>query len=308
MNDNQILMNDNKQSFYFVFSSPIDIVYQLFVDNVRLYLPGCKIIGQKYSKFLDFQGNEITVEITTNSSKAYIYTFKVENVINLSYFKSFTHKSIVNPVDCSDFLHSFYFFWNSTDKTTIFKFICQQTDNVHENIMSNHFLDNKDKICLNIENSISEIIKNREENESISIEKNIEEVWEFISDLNNQKFFFNFNENNRINVIDNDKIEIFNYDKSVKNVYFAKRRNENKYRKYLDLELIESNVSIPNQKMVYNLISINKNKTFFLLKHIILEYIPYDILMSYSSKKRKILKSIKCLLEGKKYEIDDEDD
>jgi len=30
--------------------------------------------------------------------------------------------------------------------------------------------------------------------------------------------------------------------------------------------------------------------------------------MSYSSKKRKILKSIKCLLEGKEYEIDDEDD
>ena len=308
MNDNQILMNDNKQSFYFIFSSPIDIVYHIFVDNIRLYLPGCRIIGQKYSTFLDFQGNEITVEITTNSSKTYIYTFKVENVINLSHFKSFTHKSINNPVSCSDFLQVFEFYWNSTDKTTIFKFICQQMDNVHENIMSNHFLDNKDKICLNIENSISEMIKNREENESISIEKNIEEVWEFISNLNNQKFFFNFNENNKINVLDNDKIEIFNYDKSVKNVYFVKRRNENKYRKYLDLELIESNVSIPNQKMVYNLISINKNKTFFLLKHIILEYIPYDILMSYSSKKRKILKSIKCLLEGKEYEIDDEDD
>ena len=308
MSDSQILMNENKQSFYFIFSSPIDIVYNIFIDNIRLYLPGCKIIEQKYSAFLDFQGNEITVEITTNSSKKYVYTFKVEKVINLPHFKTFTHKSISNPIGCSDFFHSFYFFWNSTDKTTIFKFICQQKDCFHPNIMSVHFLDNKDKICLNIENAISELIKNREENESISIEKNIEEVWEFISDLNNQKYFFNFNENNRINIINNDKIEIFNYDKSVKNIYFAKRRNENKYRKYLDLELIESNVSIPSQKMIYNLISINKNKTFFLLKHIILEYIPYDILMSYSSKKRKILKSIKCLLEGKKYEIDDEED
>ncbi len=43
------------------------------------------------------------------------YTFKVENVINLPYFKSFTHKSINNPPFFSDFKNTFNLFWNISD-------------------------------------------------------------------------------------------------------------------------------------------------------------------------------------------------
>jgi len=121
MNDIKIL-NNNKQIFYFIFSSPIDIVYQLFIDPYRLYLPGCKILNQKYSQNLDYIGNEITVEITTNSSKVYVYTFKVDKVINLPYYKSFSHKSINHPINCSDFCQTFssLFLINSLIEFSIF--------------------------------------------------------------------------------------------------------------------------------------------------------------------------------------------
>ena len=63
------------------------------------------------------------------------FNFRVDNTVNLPYFKSFTHKSLNNPPSTSDFINTYSFFWNSTDKVTIFKFIGTQDDSEHKNII-----------------------------------------------------------------------------------------------------------------------------------------------------------------------------
>ena len=50
------------------------------------------------------------------------FSFRIDNTINLPYLKMFTHRSIANPSNFSPFEHTFSFFWNSTDKVTVFKF------------------------------------------------------------------------------------------------------------------------------------------------------------------------------------------
>ena len=46
------------------------------------------------------------------------------------------------------------------------------------------------------------------------------------------------------------------------------------------------------------LVKMGENQTFLIFKHIILEFIAFDILMSYSPLKKKTLKVIKNTLEG----------
>ena len=105
----------------------------------------------------------------------------------------FTHRSIANPSNFAPFEHTFSFFWNSTDKVTVFKFTAWVKD--------------------------------------------------------------------------------------------AKEK--------------ESNVSLLGQRLEINLIRMDENQCFIIFKHIILEFIPFDVLMSYSSSKKKVLRKVKNILEGK---------
>ena len=51
--------------------------------------------------------------------------------------------------------------------------------------------------------------------------------------------------------------------------------------------------------MQIGLIKVNDNTTLIIYKHIMLDYIPYNALLSNSGNKQKILKKIKKLLENK---------
>ena len=65
-------------------------------------------------------------------------------------------------------------------------------------------------------------------------------------------------------------------------------------KKQFQCELINSTVSLPKQKVLICLVRMDENQCFVIFKHIILEYIPFDILMSYSSTKKKVLRNIVC--------------
>ena len=288
-----------KQSFYFIYHCPLEIVYKTFADTNVIKVPSLEIVSMKRPNPLDDAGNEVCIKFLIKE-RTYVYSFRIENVVDQPHFKSFTHRSISNPCDCSDFILNYSFLWNSTDKTTIFKFSGGSEDNEHINFVLNYFLDNKDIICLNLENTIINSIKNREENESISLNLNVDSVWDFISDLKNQNYFYLNQNKTKINVVDENQIEIIDLNNNVKSLFKA-TRTENKKEKIMELNLFESNVSIPHQKVILKLLKLNENKTFLIFKHIILEYIPYDILMSYSSTKKKILKNLKSVLEGKKF-------
>ena len=304
MEDQQDLYIDEKRSFYYIFHSPLDKVYNIFKTpslHCCIFFQNLSLLSMKKDTF-DESGNEIAVEL----NKKYQYKFIVENVINLPYYKSFTHKSISHPPSATDFCNTYGFYWNSTDKSTIFKFTGEQEESENPNILLNHIMENKLYMCQSVENYLMKTLKNLEENESISINRSINDTWNFITDIKNQKLLCS-NQNVTVKKVDENKIEIIdNNDKKV-STFALTKNNENEDKKQYNLELISSNDSLPKQKIEMILVKMGDNQTFLIFKHIILEFIAFDILMSYSPLKKKALKAIKSSLEGTEIKENNED-
>ena len=297
--------NNEKKSFYFIFHSPLEKVYSVFKSCDLFFsnfLDKCRVTSNSKNSTLDDIGNEISLIFDNKPELEYI--IKVESSVNLPYFKSFTHKSIKNPENFSEFSVNFSFFWNSTDKVTIFKFNSSQENKSLRNLFVELIFEKKDIMCLNIENFLINTSQCLEENESISIDKSINTVWEFFSDLNNQKYFYPFN-NITIKQKENDTIEIIDNDSKNINVFSYIKNGLNEDKKILQLELISSNMAMPKQKILISLIKMDENQTFVIFKHTILEFIPYDILMSYSSTKKKVLRNIKLIIEDQPLKLVD---
>ena len=295
MEDQPEINLDEKKSFYYIFHSPLDKVYNIFKTpslHCCIFFQNLSLISMKRDSSFDESGNEITVEF----NKKYQYKFIVENVINLPYYKSFTHKSTSHPPSVTDFVNTYGFYWNSTDKSTIFKFTGEQEESENPNILLNYIMENKLYMCQSVENYLMKTLKNLEENESISINRSINDTWNFITDIKNQKLLCS-NQNVTVKKVDDNKIEIVdNNDKSVSSFGISKNC-ENEDKKQYNLELINSTDSLPKQRIEIILVKMGENQTFLIFKHIILEFIPFDILMSYSPLKKKTLKAIKNSLE-----------
>ena len=306
MEEQQEVNIDEKRSFYYIFHSPLDKVYNIFkTPNLHccIFFQNLSLLSMKKDNTFDEAGNEITIEL----NKKYQYKFIVENVINLPYYKSFTHKSISHPPSATDFVNTYGFYWNSTDKSTIFKFTGEQEESENPNILLNYIMENKLYMCQSVENYLMKTLKNLEENESISINRSINDTWNFITDIKNQKFLCS-NQNVNVKKIDENKIEITdNNDKKV-STFAISKNSENEDKKQYNMELISSNDSLPKQRIEIILIKMVENQTFLIFKHIILEFIAFDILMSYSPLKKKALKSIKNSLEGIETKETNEDD
>ena len=296
MEDQQEINIEEKRSFYYIFHSPLDKVYNIFKTpslHCYIFVQNLSLISMKKDTSFDESGNEITVEL----NKKYQYKFIVENVINLPYYKSFTHKSTSHPPSVTDFVNTYGFYWNSTDKSTIFKFTGEQEESENPNILLNYIMENKLYMCQSVENYLMKTLKNLEENESISINRSINDTWNFITDIKNQKLLCS-NQNVTVKKVEENKIEIIdNNDKNV-STFVISKNCENEDKKHYNLELISSTDSLPKQRIEMILVKMGENQTFLIFKHIILEFIAFDILMSYSPLKKKALKTIKNSLEG----------
>jgi hypothetical protein len=285
MEEQQEVNVDEKRSFYYIFHSPLDKVYNIFKTphlHCCIFFQNLSLLSMKKDTSFDESGNEITVEL----NKKYQYKFIVENVINLPYYKSFTHKSISHPPSATDFINTYGFYWNSTDKSTIFKFTGEQEESENPNILLNHIMENKLYMCQSVENYLMKTLKNLEENESISINRSINDTWNFITDIKNQKLLCS-SQNVTVKKVDENKIEISdNNDKKV-STFAITKNSENEDKKQYNMELISSNDSLPKQRIEIILIRMGENQTFLIFKHIILEFIAFDILMSYSPLKKR---------------------
>ena len=292
-------MESKESSFFYIFRAPIEKVYNIFVSPTLLtctFFQNAKILSMKREESnLDASGNEVTI-LWNNTHQ---FTFRIDNTINLSYFKMFTHRSIANPSNFAPFVHTFSFFWNSTDKVTVFKFTAWVKDSKEKESITDYIMENKDSMCFSTENYLMTTLTNLEENESISINKSIEEVWKFIDNIQNQIYFYPNSQSITIKEVEENKISIEDEDNKTKTTFTVTKTEFNSDKKQLELELIGANVALPKQRLEINLIRMDENQCFIIFKHIILEFIPFDILMSYSSSKKKVLKRVKNSLEGK---------
>ena len=82
-------MNEIKeQSFFYIFHAPLDKVYEIFKTPdliTKTFLCDAKIKSLKRNTSLDDNGNEFSA--TWNDSS--LFTFKVESLSNLPYYKAF---------------------------------------------------------------------------------------------------------------------------------------------------------------------------------------------------------------------------
>ena len=295
MEDQQEINIEEKRSFYYIFHSPLDKVYNIFKIpslHCNIFFQNLSLISMKKDSSFDESGNEITVEL----NKKYQYKFLVDNVINLPYYKSFTHKSISHPSTTTDFINTYGFYWNSTDKSTIFKFTGEQEESENPNIILNYIMENRVYMCQSVENYLIKTLKNLEENESISINRSILDTWNFITDINNQKLLCS-NQNVTVKKQGENKLDIIDNDTKCLSTFLISKNGDNEDKKQYNLELITSTDSLPKQRIEMILVKMGENQTFLIFKHIILEFIAFDILMSYSPLKKKKLKTIKNCLE-----------
>ena len=152
-----------------------------------------------------------------------------------------------------------------------------------------------------IDEHLKNNVRNLEQNESIMVNTPIDKLWNFITQMKNIQLFVNMpnfeivNEgNNILKLVDksnNNFIRLIEREKKVE---------ESNYILYL--ESFDSLMSAPLQSMQIQLIKVNESTTLMIYKHIMLDYIPYNALLSNSGNKQKILKKIKKLMENKEKE------
>ena len=108
--------------------------------------------------------------------------------------------------------------------------------------------------------------------------------------------------NIEINYDNNEIIKIIDLNSKNEMKLTKKEILENPFGKMIiQLEMFESIIPVPKQRIEISLIKVKENLTLIEFKHIILEYIPYDVLISNSRYKQRILKKIKKLLENNEH-------
>ena len=152
-----------------------------------------------------------------------------------------------------------------------------------------------------IDEHLKNNVRNLEQNESIMVNVPIDKLWNFITQMKNIQLFVNMpnfeivNEgNNILKLVDksnNNFIRLIEREKKVEDSNYI-----------LYLESFDSLMSAPLQSMQIQLIKVNESTTLMIYKHIMLDYIPYNALLSNSGNKQKILKKIKKLMENKEKE------
>ena len=291
-------LESKESSFFFIFHAPLEKVYNIFKSAELItatFYQNADIISMKRSTTMDDNGNEFTV----HWNHKFPITFRVETIANLPYYKAFRHRSIIVPPQICPFDHTYNFFWNSTDKVTVFKFTAVIKEAMGRDSITQFIFDNKDSMCLTTENYLMTTLTNLEENESISISKPLKEVWSFLKNLENQKYFYPDPDRIKIQIIDDSTIVIEDDDNDTNSTYKITKTEESSEKKQMLMEFTEINAKeLPKQKLMIYLIKMDESQCFLIFKHIMSEFIPYDVLMSYSSQKRKILKNIKNVIEG----------
>ena len=284
----------------YVFNFPIEEVFKAFTDRelilkifpypIHLY----NILGET---FIEDEGNEISLLV--NGKERLV--LRVIKVTKSQYYYQIKVKTIQYPLDYVPFTIHMEFFWDSIKEVTIFN----GQVNIAKSAAELKFVSDLKKMNIFRVEAIDEHLKNNvrnlEQNESILVNVPIDKLWNFITQMKNIQLFVNMpnfeivNEgNNILKLVDkgnNNFIRLIEREKKVEDSNYI-----------LYLESFDSLMAAPLQSMQIQLIKVNEGTTLMIYKHIMLDYIPYNALLSNSGNKQKILKKIKKLLENKEKE------
>ena len=282
----------------YTFNFPIEEVYKAFTDRdliLKLFPYQFHLYNLLGETFIEDEGNEISIIIKGKER----LVFKIIKVTKSQNYYQIRAKTIQHPLEYVPFTIQLEFFWDTIKEATIFNGQIK----VAKTNQQLKFISDFKKMNIfpleEIDEYLKNNVKNLEQNESILVNVSIDKLWDFCKQMKNIQLFISLpnteiiNEgNNIIKLVDknNNKnfIRLIQREKKIEDWNYA-----------LFLESFDSLLNTPLQSMQIGLIKVNDNTTLIIYKHIMLDYIPYNALLSNSGNKQKILKKIKKLLENK---------
>ena len=215
---------------------------------------------------------------------------------SLNYYQ-IRAKTIQHPLEYVPFSINLEFFWDTIKEATIFN----GQINIAKTTKQLKFISDFKKMNIfpmeEIDEYLKNNVKNLEQNESILVNVSIDKLWDFCKQMKNIQLFISLPNTEIINE-GNNIIKLIDKNSNKNFIRLIQREEKIEDSNYaLFLESFDSLVNAPLQSMQIRLIKVNDNTTLIIYKHIMLDYIPYNALLSNSGNKQKILKKIKKLLE-----------
>ena len=280
----------------YTFNFPIEEVYKAFTDRdliLKLFPYQFHLYNLLGETFIEDEGNEISIIIKGKER----LVFKIIKVTKSQNYYQIRAKTIQHPLEYVPFTIQLEFFWDTIKEATIFNGQIK----VAKTNQQLKFISDFKKMNIfpleEIDEYLKNNVKNLEQNESILVNVSIDKLWDFCKQMKNIQLFISLPNTEIINE-GNNIIKLVDKNNNKNFIRLIQREEKIEDSNYaLFLESFDSLVNAPLQSMQIRLIKVNDNTTLIIYKHIMLDYIPYNALLSNSGNKQKILKKIKKLLE-----------
>ena len=272
--------------YSYIFDEEIERVYECF-RNAQL---NKGVVYNNFVSSLKFHKGENFDEENSEFSffwkKYYDIKMITENVINLQHYKTITIKSTSIDKICLQLSIVFQFFQDSVDNKTVFLFEVKYEDEFFSDLIKNEIkAEDLNQICLNVEKYLNNIVRGIEINNSIVINYTFDGVWNVISSPKN---FFGITNKDLTVKMEEDDITMnptSTIYETVENKLnpIIKLRTETIYitTNYAKVVLLSlDKLVLPKQKMIFSLIKLDNEKSFFTLNIKLNEPVQHQVYLS----------------------------
>jgi hypothetical protein len=209
----------------YIYNFPIEEVFKAFTNKellLKLFDYNIHILNSLRDTFIDDEGNELTLIINGK----YTIILKITKVIKTKNYYQIKAKTIQHPLEFIPFTINFELFWDSIKDITIFNGQINISKSSSQEKIISTFKQKKIFPTEEIDEYLKNTVKNLEQDESILVDVNIDDFWNFIIQLENIKLFLNMPNteitkegNNVIKVVDknnNNIIRLIEREKKLK--------------------------------------------------------------------------------------------
>lgn len=280
----------------FVYEYPINRVYEAFRDmEVHKEILKDFLQDMKFPNGKHFSDKGIKFSFTwKNIFKLNCEIVESINELNFKYYKH--HITCVWPIYLKYFLH-WYFYWDSVDETTLLVVEFEMHDSSLRNVIDEN-LNFEEQIIIykKFEEYLQINTKGLEQTESILINKNVNHIWEIITNWN---LFLKISPllgeyakfcGNQLHVGTKFKL----LEKNNENYFQVKKiiMNENEDREY-HLECYDGSPCLSIKLSIFKLKNIADKLTFLEFQHIFIDSVKFNYIHRISKEKKRILAKLK---------------
>ena len=295
--EKEINKNIEEKTFFHLFKVDINELWSYYIQPsfiTAYFQEKCKITNiKKINKTLKendildlyYQRENVNVKLL------------IDKIIDTENYKSVILKLIEYPDDVSPFIVITSFYFCSYTRNTGMRIETIVFDKTKKNFILGYIYENEETIYKNIEKYIEINFKETEQTESILINKNGSEVFDFLTTKNYTNLKILLGNNAEIKPTNNpNEIEIEHFTKKNK-AKFIINKDLDFNEKELVIQPIESIIPIPRQIIIIKIINFNKDDCLVMFTHKIKEYIRNDSINNYSLLKKKFLWLLKSTIE-----------